>query len=293
MGNGDVWGLLATGQRARDPLTRGDIELLEAIGGEATLAQENRALQSEVDARGQLLQERANQLRESRRRLVAAQDEERRRIERDLHDGAQHDLVALAGQIHQLARQVSVQPAELADLAAQAEQAMFNLQDLARGIYPSVLTDRGVPAAIRSYVGRLPFLVSVQIEPDFAAQRWHKDVEVALYYVAVEALGNSRKHAEATEASLSLSCTAGEVRLRVADNGKGFDPMELPEGSGLQHMADRMAAVGGSLSVSSDSIGGTSVLARAPIAALESSEIPISGRPRILSGTEGRPAPFG
>jgi signal transduction histidine kinase len=261
---GGVWGVLAAGQRARDPLTRGDMELLEAIGGEATLAQENRVLHGEVEARGQLLNERANQLRESRRRLVTAQDEERRRIERDLHDGAQHDLVSLAGRLQQLARQASVAPEELAEIAAQAEQAMFNLQDLARGIYPSVLTDRGVPAAIRSYVGRLPFLVSLDIDAESAAQRWQKDLEIALYYVAVEALGNSGKHAEATEAALSLSCGDGLVTLRVTDNGKGFNPMELTEGSGLQHMADRMAAVGGSLSVISESIRGTSVLAQAP-----------------------------
>ena len=292
-GTGGVWAILATGGRTRDPLTSGDMELLEAIGAEATLAHENRVLHGEVEARGQLLQERANQLRESRRRLVAAQDEERRRIERDLHDGAQHDLVALAARIQQLARRASVDPDELTDLAAQAEQAMFNLQDLARGIYPSVLTDRGVPAALRSHVGRLPFLVDLQIDEAFAARRWHKDLEIALYYVAVEALGNSRKHAKATDASLALFCVGGEVTLRVSDNGKGFDTMGLSEGSGLQHMADRMAAVGGSLSVMSDSVTGTSVLARAPIGVSGRADRPINARPTIPADRAGQPAPSG
>jgi signal transduction histidine kinase len=288
-----LWGLLATGERARDPLTRGDVELLEAIGGEATLAQENRVLHGEVEARGQLLQERANQLRESRRRLVTAQDEERRRIERDLHDGAQHDLVALAGRLQQLARRPSVTPSDLTELAAQAEQAMFNLQDLARGIYPSVLTDRGVPAAVRSYAGRLPFVVTLGIDRDLAAQRWHKDLEIALYYVAVEALGNSRKHAEATEATLSMSCVHGQVTMRITDNGKGFDASDLSERSGLQHMADRMAAVGGSLSVMSDPIAGTSVSARAPMAHQAIAGVPLTGPSKTPSGTEGQRAPSG
>jgi len=288
-----VWGLLAVGERARDPLTRGDMELLEAIGAEATLAQENRVLHGEVEARGQLLQERANQLRESRRRLVAAQDEERRRIERDLHDGAQHDLIALAGRLHQLARRPAVAPGDLAELAAQAEQAMFNLQDLARGIYPSVLTDRGVAAAIRSYVGRLPFLVCLEVAADVAARRWHKDLEIALYYVAVEALGNSRKHAEATEATLSMECADSQVVLRIVDNGKGFEPSDLAEGSGLQHMADRMAAVGGSLSVTSHPVTGTSVSARAPMVVPVSAQLPVNGLSRTPSNTAAQPAPFG
>jgi signal transduction histidine kinase len=292
-GAGGVWGILATGRRTRDPLTSGDMELLEAIGAEATLAYENQVLHGEVEAQDHLLQERANQLRESRRRLVAAQDEERRRIERDLHDGAQHDLVALAGRIQQLARQPSVLPSDLVELAERAEQAMFNLQDLARGIYPSVLTDRGVPAAIRSYVVRLPFVVDLRIDAAFAAQRWHKDLEIALYYVAIEALGNSCKHADATEGALSLSCAGDQVTLRVTDNGRGFDSMDLSEGSGLQHMADRMAAVGGSLNVLSNSVAGTAVIARAPLTHPPAAERPLTARPMIRADTPEQPAPSG
>jgi signal transduction histidine kinase len=291
--NGDVWGFLAIAERVRDPLTRGDLELLEAIAGEATLAQENWTLHGEVEARGELLQERADQLRESRRRLVAAQDEERRRIERDLHDGAQHDLVSLAGRLNQLARRTAVAPSELAELAAQAEQAMFNLQDLARGIYPSVLTDRGVAAAIRSYVARLQFPVCLDIDAGPATQRWHKDLEIAFYYVTVEALGNSRKHADATETALSLSCDDALVTLRITDNGKGFEPIDLSERSGLQHMADRMSAVGGSLIVTSDRIGGTSVIARAPLMVPLRADGSPTVRSTIPSGREELPAPSG
>jgi signal transduction histidine kinase len=109
----------------------------------------------------------------------------------------------------------------------------------------------------------------------------------------VEALGNSRKHAAATEAALALSCADGEVTLRVVDNGKGFNTGELSEGSGLQHMADRMAAVGGSLSVLSDSNAGTAVVALAPLGAPVGQYLHISGRPTTPASTAGQPAPAG
>jgi len=289
-----VWGLAVAGERPRDPLSSGDVELLGAIAREANLAQENRHLHHEVEANMQLLQERANQLRQSRRRLVAAQDEERRRIERDLHDGAQHDLVALAGRLRQLSRQPSVSPHALTELAEQAEQAMFNLQDLARGIYPSVLTDRGVAAAVRSHVARLPFAVTLDIDPDVVTRRWHKDLEIALYFVVVEALGNSLKHADATAAKVSLSVGGDDVILSVQDNGRGFDPSELSEGSGLQHMADRMSAVGGSLLIASTREAGTRVSARAPARLyVDGSDSGVSVRSPSPADTAAQPAPDG
>ena len=152
-GDAGPWALLAVGQRRGEPLTIGDLELLDAITREASLAHVNRRLVDEVASSVQELQARAVQLQQSRQRLVAAQDEERRRIERDLHDGAQHDFVALAARLRQLAKGPPVPREVLEGLADEAEQAVFSLQDLARGIYPSVLTDRGVEAATRSYIG--------------------------------------------------------------------------------------------------------------------------------------------
>jgi signal transduction histidine kinase len=258
------WGLLAVGQRRGEPLTDGDIELLTVITREAELAHVNRQLLDEVAVSLEELQTRAKQLQESRQRLVAAQDEERRRIERDLHDGAQHELVTLAGQLRGMARSQRIPPGALEDLAERAERAVFSLQDLARGIYPSVLTDRGVAAAIRSYVGRLPLAVTLEVEGATARRRWSDDLEVALYFVAVESLGNCLKHAMATATTVTLAEQQSDVVLEVHDNGTGFDPRTAPRGSGLQHMTDRMAALGGTLVVNSRRGEGTWVTARVP-----------------------------
>jgi signal transduction histidine kinase len=260
----EPWGLLAVGQRRGEPLTEGDLELLTVITREADLAHANRQLVDEVAVSLEELRTRARQLTESRQRLVAAQDEERRRIERDLHDGAQHELITLAGGLKRLARSKSVPAGMLDELAEQAERAVFSLQDLARGIYPSVLTDHGVAAAIRSYAGRLPVAVTLDTAAETARRRWPADLEVALYFVAIESLGNSRKHAAATATTVTLAERDGEVVLEVHDDGAGFDPACTHAGSGLQHMADRMAALDGTLVVNSRPGGGTWVTARAP-----------------------------
>jgi signal transduction histidine kinase len=258
------WGLLAVGQRRGEPLTDGDIELLTVITREAELAHANRQLLDEVAVSLEQLQTRARQLQESRQRLVAAQDEERRRIERDLHDGAQHELIMLAGQLRGMARSQTSAPGQLEDLAALAERAVFSLQDLARGIYPSVLTDRGVAAAIRSYVGRLPLAVTLEVAGPTARRRWSDDLEVALYFVAVESLGNCLKHAAATATTVTLAELERDVVLEVHDNGSGFDLHTAARGSGLQHMTDRMSALGGTLVINSRRGEGTWVTARVP-----------------------------
>ena len=259
------WGVLVVGQRRGEPLTEGDLELLTVVCREAELAHDNRLLSSEVAASLDELRDRAQELLVSRQRLVAAQDEERRRIERDLHDGAQHELITLAGQLRQLARAPSSVPAiTFHALADQAEQAVFSLQDLARGIYPSVLTDHGVAAAIRSYVARMPLDVVLEITPETTRRRWARELEVALYFVAVEALGNIRKHAQATTTTVTLAERDPVIVLEVHDDGRGFDEGTLTEGSGLQHMSDRIAALGGSLVVESRRGAGTWVTATVP-----------------------------
>jgi signal transduction histidine kinase len=261
---GECWGLLAVGQRRGEPLTDGDIELLTVITREAELAHANRQLLDEVADSLEQLQTRARELQESRQRLVVAQDEERRRIERDLHDGAQHELVTLAGQLRGMARSQTFAPGALDDLAERAERAVFSLQDLARGIYPSVLTDRGVAAAIRSYAGRLPIDVTLEAEGATGRRRWSDDLEGARYIVAVESLGNCLKHATATATTGTLAEQERDVVLEVHDNGSGFDPNTARRGSGLQHMTDRMSALGGTLVVNSRRGEGTWVTARVP-----------------------------
>ncbi len=285
----EAWGLLAVGQRRGEPLTAGDLELLTVISREAELAHHNRQLLDEVAASLDELRERARQLQESRQRLVAAQDEERRRIERDLHDGAQHELVTLAGRLRQLARAGASSAETFEALADQAEQAMFSLQDLARGIYPSVLTDHGLAAAIRSFAGRLPLDVVLETAPGTARRRWSTELEVALYFVAVEALGNSRKHSQATTMTVTLAERGRHIVLEVHDDGVGFDPGSVDGRSGLQHMADRVAALAGSLVVESRPGAGTWVIATVPTAVtLERAGKRVNGRSPT---PEGKAAP--
>jgi signal transduction histidine kinase len=288
------WGVLVIGQRRGEPLTDGDLELLTVICREAELAHDNRLLLGEVAASLDELQERALQLRISRQRLVAAQDEERRRIERDLHDGAQHELITLAGQLRQLARGPDV-PAHTFDaLADQAEQAVFSLQDLARGIYPSVLTDHGVAAAIRSYVGRMPIDVVLEIAPETTRRRWATELEVALYFVAIEALGNIRKHAKARATTVTLAERDLHVVLEIHDDGIGFDQGVVDVRSGVQHMCDRMAALGGTLEVESRPGAGTWVTATVPSTwTLPVQGAGISDRLPTPEGRAAQPGPAG
>ncbi|MEP6760191.1 MAG: histidine kinase [Sporichthyaceae bacterium] len=286
------WAVLVVGQRRGEPLTDGDLELLAVICREAELAHDNRLLLGEVAASLEELRERAQQLRVSRQRLVAAQDEERRRIERDLHDGAQHELIALAGQLRQLARAPAVSAQTFDALADQAEQAVFSLQDLARGIYPSVLTDHGVAAAIRSYVGRMPLDVVLEIAPESSRRRWANELEVALYFVAVEALGNISKHAHATTSTVTLAERDPHIVLEIHDDGVGFELGLAASRNGLQHMSDRMAALGGTLMVESRPGAGTWVTATVPttVASDPMDATPVSDRTPTLGDTA---APLG
>jgi signal transduction histidine kinase len=206
------------------------------------------------------------QLRASRARIVAAADETRRRVERDLHDGVQQQLVALAVRLRRLAA-AEASGAALEEVAAEAEEAVFALQELARGIFPSVLADQGLAAALRAQASRLPLDVRVELEPALARRRFEREVEAALYFVALEAMANLQKHAPASSATVSLRLggDAGSVVLEVHDDGPGFDPAARGEGTGLQNMADRVAAVGGGLHVDSRPGGGTWIRAEAPL----------------------------
>lgn len=253
-------GLVACVDRFREPIESADLELLGLIAREAALGLANRRLEAE-------LRLRLDDLRRSRQRLVSAQDAERRKVERDLHDGAQAQLVALAVQIRRLAAMPDdATPARLRTLADEAEDALFGLQDLARGIYPSVLTDCGLAAALRTQAARIPMDVKVSVEPALVDARLPADVEAALYFVALEALGNAQKHAGDACIRAGLRLDRSKVVLEVSDDGPGFDTSASPrEGSGLVGMSDRMEAIGGTLSIVRVPDGGSLVTAAVPL----------------------------
>jgi len=229
-----------------------DPGLVEAVGNAARLALENERLAAEV--RAQL-----EEVRASRIRIVEAADAERRRVERDLHDGAQQRLVALAMRL-QVAKQTTAGASDLLDDAtAELETAIGEVRGLARGIHPTILTETGLAAAVDALAERTPIPVAV----DVGDQRYDAQTEAAAYFVVAEALTNVARHASATEARVVVTEADGRLVVTVADDGRGG--ADLAAGSGLRGLADRLAAAGGDLTVSSPRGGGTVVRADFPL----------------------------
>jgi signal transduction histidine kinase len=266
----ELIGLLACGERAGDPLGERDLELLGLIARESALAFRNLRLEAQLRERLAQIEEQAEELRRSRQRLVGVQDEQRRRIERDLHDGVQQQLVALAARLRRASIATPADAHRLLErLASEAEEAVFALQELARGIFPSVLADQGLATALRTQAARMPIAIRVEAEPNLAGRRFERDLEAALYYVALEALANVQKHASSAAATVSLR-TARDGRhlvLEVHDDGPGFERRAGSPGTGLQNMRDRVAAVGGELKIDSRPGAGTWLRAELPITA--------------------------
>jgi signal transduction histidine kinase len=230
--------------------------LVRDVAAAARLALENARLQAEMRAQLTIVQE-------SRARIVKATDEERRRIERDLHDGAQQRLVALALQLRTAHRNRAerVDP-EVAELLAAAvgelQVAVVELRELAQGVHPAILTEEGLNAALESLLGRTPLLSTLDAEED----RFAPNVEATAYFVVSEALANVVKHAQASRVAVSARRRAGVLVVKVVDNGIGG--VQADGGSGLRGLADRVEAVGGRLLVECPAEGGTCVLAEIP-----------------------------
>ena len=209
---------------------------------------------------------RVEALRASRDLAVDAAEAERRRIERDLHDGAQQRLVSLAMDLGRAKEKLATDPAAAGALVGEAHQeakrALAELRDLARGIHPAVLADRGLDAAISALAARSP----VPVEVDVATERLGSAVESTAYFVVAEALTNAAKHARAREIAVRISREDGRLVVEVRDDGVGeADPSA---GGGLRGLADRVAAIDGRLSVSSPPGGPTVVRAELPVARL-------------------------
>ena len=233
-----------------------DRELVRAVGAAASLALENERLEAELRAK-------VEELRASRARIVESADAARRRIERDLHDGAQQQLVALAVTLRLARTRFDADPdaaRELLEAAARdLDAALRELRELARGIHPAVLSDRGLDSAVQGLVGRMPLPVEVTAMPE---EPLPKPIEAAAYFVVAEAITNVARYAEATHATVQVVHDDGAVVVEIADDGVGgADP---GKGSGLRGLADRVAALDGRLEVDSDRNRGTTVRATIP-----------------------------
>jgi signal transduction histidine kinase len=238
-----------------DPSLDDEPELLEAVAAAAAIALENGRLQAELRAR-------LEELKGSRARIVEAADAERRRIERDLHDGAQQRMVAIALQLRLLQGRIRDDPDAAERIATIVSDELVlslrELRELARGIHPAVL-EHGLAAALDSLATRSTVPTTVSFE---TAERLPARVELAAYFVASEALANITKYADATAATVRVRRTATGASIEIADDGIGGADHAL--GSGLHGLTDRVEALDGHLRVSSPAGGGTVVTAELP-----------------------------
>jgi signal transduction histidine kinase len=259
---GELLGALSVTKPRGDPLRPAEEKLMEDLASGAGLVLRNVRLTAE-------LLHRLEELQASRLRIVSAQDEERRRLERNIHDGAQQQLVALQVKLS-LAERLAEEDCRvrdaLAGLKQEAGEALENLRDLARGIYPPLLADHGLTAALTAQARK--GVIPVVIEAD-GIGRYHQEHEAALYFCVLEALQNVAKYAGATHAVVRLHEDGGHLAFEVEDDGSGFDTSTTSYGTGLQGMADRLSARGGTLEVRSHPGEGTTVTGRVPVGALE------------------------
>jgi signal transduction histidine kinase len=257
----ELLGALTVRKPRNEPVSAAEDKLLAHLASQAGLVLRNVRLTAELQAT-------IDDLRASRRRLVKAQDEERQRIERNLHDGAQQQLVALTVQLS-LLEDSAGDSGEVRLIASQLRTglraAVDDLRALARGIYPPLLADQGLGPALRAQAGRAP--LPVQVEAD-SIGRYPRDAEAAVYFCALEALQNVAKYAQASRATVALSCPGSHLEFTVTDDGAGFDTATASHGSGLQGMADRLAAAGGTLRISSAPGLGTTISGRLPVSEL-------------------------
>lgn len=266
----DLLGLLVV-ERARDAerIRAGDERVLGEVSRRLGVVLHNRALDAALQASLDDLRRTNDELRASRSRLVSAADAERRRIERDIHDGAQQHLAALAVNLG-LARQLLADQTEdrstvvelLAEMTVDVRETIAQVRDLAHGIYPPLLRQAGLPDALRAAAQRSTTAVTVESE---GVGRYGADIEAAVYFCALEALQNVAKHAPEASATVRLRSTGTELLLEVADDGPGFDLDAAADGQGMQNMTDRLGAVGGTLRWESTPGRGTSVCAAVPL----------------------------
>jgi signal transduction histidine kinase len=255
----DLLGAISLSKPREEALTGTEDSLLRHLASQASLVMRNAQLTAELRAT-------IEELLASRRRLAGAQDAERRRIERNLHDGAQQQLVALQVKQRLAEGMIERAPDKARELMTQLQgdtaQALDDLRDLARGIYPPLLADKGLETALESQARKSPVPVTVESE---SLGRYAQVVEAAVYFCALEALNNLAKYARASTATVSLSQVDGMLTFEVADDGVGFELASATGGTGLQGMADRLQAIGGMLEVDSAVGSGTIVRGRVPI----------------------------
>ena len=246
---GQLLGLIVVERPAgADAFSEEDERVLTELARQAGLAFHNVQLDAALQTTLDELRKQADELRQSRSRIVASADAERRRVERDLHDGAQQHLVALAVNLR-LAREIIADDPEgggemLAQMAEDIQVTIRELRELAHGIYPPLLAGAGLPEALRAAAGRCAIPVSVSAD---GIGRYSQEVETAIYFCCLEAMQNAAKHAPEASAQVRIWAESGGLLFSVSDDGPGFDPEQARSGHGFVNMADRLGAIGGTV----------------------------------------------
>ena len=250
---GELLGALVVTMPLNDPMSPQKERLVRDVAGQTGLLLRNVGLLEDV--------------RESRRRIVAAQDERARALERNIHDGAQQQLVALTVKLRLAEQLVDRDPARIGEmlstLHSEATDALENLRDLARGIYPPLLADKGLGPALEAQARKSPVPVTVRSD---GLGRYSQDIESAVYFSCLEALQNVAKYAQARRAHILLSDGDGRLLFEIADDGRGFDASRPHRGTGLGGIADRIDALGGTFRIETASGAGTTVSGSLPVA---------------------------
>jgi signal transduction histidine kinase len=265
---GEAIGEIAVAKPSGDPITPGEDRLLTDLASQAGLAMRNVRLTVELQDKLGQIAEQAKQLAMSRQRLVTARDAQRRQLERDIREGAQGQLLAIETKLGRATERVEADPdaavAILDDLGVEATAALEGLRDLARGIFPPLLAEEGVRAALEAHIRKTGARATIQVAPELKTARFDPDTEAAVYFCCVQGLQNVTRHAGDASAVVRLSETDGSLEFAIHDDGAGFEPRTTPKGMGMQIMLDRVEALGGTLSVESAPGSGTIVTGRVP-----------------------------
>jgi signal transduction histidine kinase len=262
---GEVLGAIALTMPPGTPLRPTERRVVQQLAAQAALGFETLRLNAELVRHAAVLEAQTAELTRSRQRLVTVQDAERQRIGRDLHDGAQQQLIAIIAKAMlartQLHRDPSRADATLQELQQDTRGALGEIRDFVNGIFPQVLADHGLVVALQQRAVRFPFAVAVDVEPTVTAERLDPSVEATAWFVVGEALTNVAKHAAADRVCIRLRWDAG-LAIEIVDDGVGINGHR--RGNGLTNMGDRVAAIGGNFDVAAGPTGGTVVRCHLP-----------------------------